>query len=124
MGGKALVLQCRDTAAGDDADKFALFILSASRKLHTKAIKKEFKTKNVRFATKEELAELTDGLVPGSVPPFGNPILNLDLFVDTSIVSNDIIAYNCGSLTDSIIMSVQDYVKVAKPTKVLSFSKP
>eukprot|EP00980_Cylindrotheca_fusiformis_P002479 scaffold584_cov132-Cylindrotheca_fusiformis.AAC.32 len=119
-GGKALVLQCRD---GSEDNKFALFILSASRKLHTKAIKKEFQTKNVRFATPEELAALTDGLVPGSVPPFGKPILDLELYVDTSIESNEIIAFNCGSLTDSIIMSVQDYLTIAKPSKIFSFSK-
>lgn len=98
-GGKALVLKVKDNTNG-----FALFILSASRQLHTKAIKKEFQTKNVRFATREELASLTDGLVPGAVPPFGTPILNLDLYVDTSIVENElnIIAFNCGSLTGTI----------------------
>jgi prolyl-tRNA editing enzyme YbaK/EbsC (Cys-tRNA(Pro) deacylase) len=45
------------------------------------------------------------------------------LFVDTSIETNEIIAFNCGSLTDSIIMSVQDYFKIAKPSKVFAFSK-
>jgi Ala-tRNA(Pro) deacylase len=122
-GGKALVLQVCDAADDTTSPKFGLFILSASRKLHTKAIKKEFQTKNVRFATKQELAALTDGLVPGSVPPFGEPVLNLELFVDTSIETNEIIAFNCGSLTDSIIMSVQDYFKIAKPSKVFAFSK-
>jgi Ala-tRNA(Pro) deacylase len=122
-GGKALVLQVRDAVDDTTSPKFGLFILSASRKLHTKAIKKEFQTKNVRFATKQELAVLTDGLVPGSVPPFGEPVLNLELFVDTSIEFNETIAFNCGSLTDSIIMSVEDYFKIAKPSKVFAFSK-
>mmetsp|Transcript_32669 Transcript_32669/g.55612 ORF Transcript_32669/g.55612 Transcript_32669/m.55612 type:complete len:196 (+) Transcript_32669:133-720(+) len=124
-GGKALVLKFREVAQveGDSAAEFAIFVLSASRKLHTKAIKKELKIKNVRFATGEELSNLTDGLVPGSVPPFGRPIIDLDLFVDTSIEQNEKIAFNCGSLTDSIVMSVADYMKAAAPTKVFSFSK-
>lgn len=124
-GGKALVLKFRDVAQKeeDHTTGFAIFVLSASRKLHTKAIKKEFKIKNVRFATKEELAEFTDGLVPGSVPPFGRPIINLDLFVDTSVAENEKIAFNCGSLTNSVVMSAADYMKVAAPTKVFSFSK-
>ena len=139
-GGKALVLKVRndndssgsdhdhdDHGDGDDDDDknngFALFIVSAVRQLNTKKIKKEFQVKDVRFATKEELAALTGGLVPGSVPPFGRPILNLDLYVDTSIAENEIIAFNCGSLTDSIIMSVKDYLAVAAPTKVFAFSK-
>ncbi len=108
----------------EDGDNgFAIFVLSASRQLHTKAIKKEFKTKNVRFATADELAELTDGLKPGSVPPFGRPVISLDLYVDTSIEDNEKIAFNCGSLTDSIIMNVMDYLKVSTPTKIFSFSK-
>lgn len=132
-GGKALVLKVRPAAAAaaaaDDSDNnnnnaFALFIVSAARQLDTKAIKKEFKTKNVQFATSAELAALTDGLVPGSVPPFGRPILDLDLFVDTSIAQeNEIIAFNCGSLTDSVIMAVEDYLKIAVPTKIFTFSK-
>lgn len=123
-GGKALVLKYLNKSDDmDEASTFGVFVMSAFRKLHTKAIKKEFKSKNVRFANAEELAGLTDGLVPGSVPPFGKPILNMDLFVDTSIQENDIIAFNCGSLTDSIIMSTSDYFAAAQPTKIFAFSK-
>ncbi|KAL3782243.1 hypothetical protein HJC23_000306 [Cyclotella cryptica] len=123
-GGKALVLRHRDEESDDASNvSFAIFVLSASRKLDTKSIKREFKSKNVRFATAEELATLTGGLRPGSVPPFGRPVINLDLFVDTSIVENSVIAFNCGSLTDSIVMSVEDYLRIAMPTKIFSFSK-
>jgi len=51
----------------------------------------------LRFASREELLELT-GLVPGSVPPFGRPILPFPLYVDTGIAANDRIAFNAGSL--------------------------
>lgn len=119
-GGKALVLKHGDDESNNS---YALFVLSASRKLNTKTIKKELKSKNVRFAKANELADLTGGLVPGAVPPFGRPIINLDLYVDTSIEENSVIAFNCGSLTESVIMSVEDYLKVATPTKIMSFSK-
>lgn len=120
-GGKALILKVKDDGSNND---FSIFVLSASRRLHTKAVRKEFKSKNVRFATREELKALTD-LVPGSVPPFGKPILNFELYVDPSIVENsqNTIAFNSGSLTDSVIMSVTDYLKIAKPTKVFLFSR-
>ena len=121
-GGKALVLRHRDDDEST-ASSFAIFVLSASRKLDTKSIKRDFKSKNVRFATAEELAALTGGLRPGSVPPFGRPVINLDLFVDTSIVEKSVIAFNCGSLTDSVVMSVQDYLGIAMPTKIFPFSK-
>ncbi len=62
------------------------------------------------------------GLVPGSVPPFGNPIINLDLYLDNSILNNNKIAFNAGSLTDSIIMDVKDYLNIAQPI-IFKFSK-
>jgi prolyl-tRNA editing enzyme YbaK/EbsC (Cys-tRNA(Pro) deacylase) len=113
IGGKALVLKL-DT-------QFKLCVLSAARKLDSAALKKQFGAKKLRFADKEELLALT-GLVPGAVPPFGKPFSDLDLLVDKSILQNEEIAFNAGSLTDSIIMSVQDYLKVADPV-VLEFSK-
>lgn len=106
VGGKALLIKC--------GKEFKLFVLSAALKLDSAAIKRYFGTKRTRFASPDELHELT-GLVPGCVPPFGRPILPLDLFVDESIVSNERIAFNAGSLTDSIIMSVDDYMRVASP---------
>jgi len=112
-GGKALLVKTEDV--------FRLFVVPADRKLDSAAVKREFGIKKTRFATAEELYELT-GLVPGSVPPFGRPILPLDLFVDASIRDNPRIAFNAGSLTHSIIMSVGDYLRVAQPT-VFAFSQ-
>jgi len=113
VGGKALVLKV------DDA--FRLFVLSAARQLDSGAIKHYFGAKRQRFATREELHEMT-GLTPGAVPPFGRPILPFDLFADGSILENEKIAFDAGSLTTSIIMSVKDYVRLAQPT-VFSFSR-
>jgi prolyl-tRNA editing enzyme YbaK/EbsC (Cys-tRNA(Pro) deacylase) len=104
-GGKAMLLKV--------GSQFMLFVLSAARKLDSSMVKARFKVKRLRFATEEELMELT-GLVPGSVPPFGRPIFDFDLFVDDSIMKNERIAFNAGSLTDSIIMDVNDYSSVIR----------
>jgi Ala-tRNA(Pro) deacylase len=106
IGGKALLLKV------DDA--FELFVVSAALRLDTKALCKFRNAKRSRFATKEELFEFT-GLVPGSVPPFGNPILPFPLFVDHSVTANEKIAFNAGSLTASITMAVVDYLAVTNP---------
>lgn len=113
IGGKALVLKV--------GDSFKILVLSAARKLDSAAVKSHFHVKKTRFANREELLELT-GLEPGSVPPFGKPLLDLELYVDQSILENEKIAFNAGSLTDSIVMSTQDYLEISKPT-VFSFSK-
>ncbi len=112
IGGKALLVKCDDT--------FRLCVLSAARKLDSGALKKHCGARKLRFATAEELHTLT-GLVPGAVPPFGPPILPFELLVDESIMANDKIAFNAGALTDSIILAVPDYLRVAQPT-VLAFS--
>jgi len=128
---------------------YALFVMSAAKQLDSKKVMKELqlskKHGGIRFASKEELAQVTQGLVPGAVPPFGAPILAdtrptttttttnsadtttpttiTDLYVDTSILENERIAFNAGSLTDSIIMSVHDYLRISNPTKIFTFSK-
>lgn len=112
-GGKALVMKVNKT--------FHIFVISAAKRVDSSAIKKHFGAKKLRFANAEELLELT-GLVPGSVPPFGRPFIDMNLYVDHSITKNEKIAFNAGSLTDSIIMSVDDYLKVTK-AEVFNFSK-
>jgi prolyl-tRNA editing enzyme YbaK/EbsC (Cys-tRNA(Pro) deacylase) len=113
VGGKALLLK-----VGDD---FKLFVLSAALKFDSSAVKKHFGVKKIRFAEREELEALT-GLVPGSVPPFGPPILNVPLFVDPSVLANEVVAFNAGSLTDSIIMAAADYARLAQP-EVFTFAQ-
>ena len=106
VGGKALLLKVDDV--------YRLFVLSADRKLDSAAIKRRFGARKMRFATPEELAELT-GLVPGSVPPFGEPLLPFPLYADPSVFENERIAFNAGSLTDSLVMSTGDYRRLAAP---------
>ena len=103
-GGKALLLK-----AGEG---FFVFVLSAALRLDSQAVKKRLGVKSLRFATAEELMELT-GLVPGSVPPFGEPVLPFSLYVDESIEANDRIAFNACSLTESLVLSTADYLRVA-----------
>jgi prolyl-tRNA editing enzyme YbaK/EbsC (Cys-tRNA(Pro) deacylase) len=113
VGGKAIVMKV-------DAE-FKLFVLSAALKIDSQKIRDHFNAKKTRFASAGELQQLT-GLAPGSIPPFGKPILNLAVYVDASIVRNEIIAFNAGSLTDSIIMLTKDYLKISQPV-ILEFSQ-
>jgi Ala-tRNA(Pro) deacylase len=113
-GGKALLLK-------GDGD-FGLFVLPADRQLDSNAVRQQFGWKKLRFATPEELQQLT-GLVPGSVPPFGPPILPFELNVDEQILQHERIAFNAGSLTDSMILAVPDYLRVAQPARVFRFAK-
>lgn len=106
IGGKALLMKTGDV--------FRLFVLSASLKADSALIREKFGIKKTRFATADELKQLT-GLVPGSVPPFGHPILPFELYADTSVTTNEKIAFNAGSLEDSIILRVDDWLRAANP---------
>lgn len=113
IGGKALLLKV--------GDEFGLFVMSAARKLDSGKLRKHFGVRKSRFASREELAEMT-GLVPGSVPPFGDPVLRFRLYADESVLANDKIAFNAGSLTDSVVMQTEDWRRIARP-EVLAFTK-
>ena len=106
IGGKAILMKVED--------EYKLFVLSASKRIDSQKIKRHFQARRIRFATTDELQHLT-GLVPGSVPPFGKPVLPFDLYVDESIIANEKIAFNAGLLTTSIIMNRGDYIRVAAP---------
>ena len=114
IGGKALLMK----ADGE----YALFVLPADRRVDSRAVREALGVRKLRFASREELHERT-GLVPGCVPPFGRPILPFDLYVDLAITENDRIAFNAGSLTDSIVLAVDEYLRVAKPKRVFPFSR-
>ncbi|MCP4748057.1 MAG: hypothetical protein GY874_18255 [Desulfobacteraceae bacterium] len=113
IGGKAILIKVDNT--------FKLFVLSAELTIDSKKIRQHFKAKKVRFATQSELIKMT-GLPKGAAPPFGYPILAFELNIDPSILHNEKIAFNAGSLTHSIIMKRQDYIRIANGD-VFSFSK-
>jgi len=108
IGGKALLMK-----VGDD---FALFVISAARRIDSGAIRRHLGARKLRFATAEELRERT-GLPSGDVPLFGEPIPPFPLYADESVFENERIAFNAGSLTDSIIMQVADWERVARPQR-------
>ena len=109
VGAKALLLKTDGS--------FRLFVLPADRKLDSTAIRHQLGVRKTRFATVEELHNLV-GLVPGSVPPFGQPIMPFELYADNAIgVATDKVAFNAGSLEHSIIMSASDWEKTARPNR-------
>jgi Ala-tRNA(Pro) deacylase len=106
VGGKALVIKA--------GDRWVICVLSAARKLDTRALRSMLGVRQTRFATHDELWALTQ-LVPGSVPPFGKPIFDVPLWVDQSTLAQPRIAFNAGSLTHSMMLPIEAYRTVANP---------
>jgi len=100
-------------------DRFGIFALSAARELRSARIRRGLRVRRTRFATPAELAAMT-GLIPGAVPPFGEPVLPFPLFADPSVFERRTMVFTAGSRTRSIRMATADYRRVARP-RVVAF---
>jgi hypothetical protein len=58
IGGKALLMKA--------GERYRVFVISAARKLDSHALRRQLEVSRLRFASAEELSQLT-GLVPGAV---------------------------------------------------------
>ena len=112
QGAKAIVVKAND--------EYHHLIISAAVRLDNKKLRKILRTRRVRFATAEELLELT-GCLPGSVPPFGN-LFGLPVLMDDALLSEEIVYFNCGSHTVSLRMARAD-LAMATDAKMEDFHK-
>ncbi|MBT4446991.1 hypothetical protein HOA92_05630 [archaeon] len=89
---------------------FVVAVMPANRRLDTKKFRKIIASKSLRFASIEELMELT-GLPKGALPPFGT-VVGLPLYVDSSLFEEEWMAFNAGDLCKSIKMKTVDFRRV------------
>ena len=107
-GAKALVLK-----AGDG---FFLVVIPADRKLKSDLVRRALGVKKSRFASREELLDLT-GLEPGSVPPFGS-LFGLPTVCDPALGESERINFNAGDHRRSVQMRFEDYLSIESPRLV------
>lgn len=101
-GAKALVLLADGRAVH--------VVLPAHRRADNARLRAALGARALRFATPEELLELT-GCAPGAVPPFGG-LFGLPAIVDEALAGRDEIAFNAGSNTVSIVMRGDDFLRL------------
>lgn len=101
---------------------FTLVALRADHALDNRALRHALGVNRLRFATRPELLDLT-GLVPGQVPPIGEPLLPLPLVADVSVWSRPTLSFTCGTHTDSLTLDLATWEDLAQPRK-LSFARP
>jgi Uncharacterized conserved protein len=104
-GAKALVCKADE--------QFVLIIVPADRRLAGKLFRKAAGVKSLRFASKEEVEQLT-GLAPGSIPPFGS-LFKLPTWCDERLAQQPRINFNAGDHTISISMAYDDFARVEQP---------
>jgi Ala-tRNA(Pro) deacylase len=104
-GAKALVCKADE--------RFVMFVLPADRKLASKAVRKNAGVKSLRFASREEVLQLT-GLAPGSIPPFGS-LFGLATWCDVRLAQHERINFNAGDHSISLSMAYADYLAAEQP---------
>ena len=107
-GAKALVVKA--------GDRFVLLVLPADRKLDSRKARDVLHVKALRFASKDEVQELTS-LQPGSIPPFGS-LFGLPTYCDPALGENASINFNAGDHAISVQMAYADYLALEKPALV------
>ena len=108
-GAKALVCKADD--------RFVLIVLPADRKLESKLTRKTLGIKSLRFASRDEVEQLT-GLAPGSIPPFGS-LFGLPTFCDAKLADQPRINFNAGDHAISVQMPYAEYVRVENPSPLV-----
>ncbi len=105
IGAKALLVK------GDET--FVILVLPADRKLDTKKAKKALNTRNLRFATPEELKRIAS-VEKGALPPFGS-LLGIGMIADPHLFEEEFMAFNAGSREISVKMRTKDYKRIINP---------
>ncbi|MFI5378546.1 MAG: YbaK/EbsC family protein [Tepidisphaerales bacterium] len=104
-GAKALICKAQDA--------FVMFVIPADRKLDSHGVRRAKGWRKLRFATRDEVLEMT-GLAPGSIPPFGS-LFGLLTLCDRRLGENQVINFNAGDHCISVSMPYADYLRVEKP---------
>ena len=94
--------------------RFFMVVVSGDKQFDKHKLKSETGFSDVRFATPDEVATLTEGILPGGVPPLGN-LFGLMVFADTLIFGNEKIIFNAGDRSVSIGMYAEDYRSIVTP---------
>ncbi len=111
QGAKALIVKIKQQGG---IKKFVMVVIPGDKKFDNAKSKSILQAKEIRFATEEEVVEITNGVRPGGVPPFGN-LFGLEVYVDPSLLQNEKIVFNAGDRRFSIGIKSQDYKKLVDP---------
>ena len=110
---KSMVLQVRLTKK---ENIYCLANIPGDCRVDFDGVRKHFNADSVAFAKREKAQQLT-GCIIGAIPPFSFND-QLQLLADPLIQQNDDVVFNAGRLDRSIMMTLSDYIRIARPQLV------
>lgn len=111
QGAKAIIVRAKFSGG---EKMFLMLVIPADQKFSNDKVKALLGAKDIRFATEEEVLDITKGVKPGAVPPFGN-LFGLEVITDSTLYDNEKIVFNAGERTFSVAMKSEDYKRLVKP---------
>ncbi len=111
QGAKALIVRVKYSSSDK---KFVMLVVPGNVRFDKQKTSEYLKTKDIRFATEDEVSEITSGVELGGVPPFGN-LFGLQVIVDPSLLQHEKIIFNAGDRRFSVAVYSKDYVTLVKP---------
>jgi Ala-tRNA(Pro) deacylase len=112
-GAKALVCKA--------GERFVLMVVPADLRLDGAMVRKALGVRSLRFATPEEVAQLTT-LPPGAIPPFGR-LFGLPSYCDLRLRDQPRINFNAGDRAISVALAVADFLAAERPV-LGNFARP
>ena len=97
--------------------KMALAVLPAARRIQFDALKQAAGAKQAELAAEAEFKDRFPGCDLGAMPPFGN-LYGMEVLVSDELAAREDIAFNAGSLTELIMMSCKDFLRLVQPKVV------
>ncbi|MDD3793456.1 MAG: YbaK/EbsC family protein [Candidatus Gracilibacteria bacterium] len=104
--------------------QYYLVTTIGDKEIKARRFKKEFGTKDIRFAYQEEITSLL-GATIGSIPPFGFENKTIKIFVDKEIFTHEYFMFNPGVSTKTIRIKTSDlkeiYISLQNQIKIFEF---
>jgi len=111
QGAKTIIIRVKKS---EKDKKFVMLVIPGDERFDNEKVKRLFEAKDIRFATEEEVKQITEGVEPGGVPPFGN-LFGIEVFADRTLFNNPKIIFNAGDRRLSVAMESKDYKKLVNP---------
>ena len=116
QGAKAMIVKIKSAQS-----RFVMLVLPADMRFDNGKVKSFLAGKELRFATEQEIGNLTGGVQPGAVPPFGN-LFGLEVVADPVLFENEKVVFNAGDRCFSVAMNSEDYKRLVNP-QITSFAR-
>jgi Ala-tRNA(Pro) deacylase len=118
QGAKSIIVKAKTP----DGKRFLMFVMPGNTHFSEGLVKRALGFRDIRFASEDEVKNITGGVLPGGVPPFGT-LFNLPVYADASLLENERIIFNAGDRRFSIALRAEDYARLVQPT-IAPFAVP